>query len=146
MKKNHGFTLVELMIVVAIIAIVTAVALPQYHHYVSRARAAAAIAELGGYRAAIAICATERQTVAGCSAGLNGVPSLPADLTKNLIEVMSIVDGVISARTGATNLETGEHLTIVDTPVYFSSQLNWLNTGTTCDSIRGFKAGQGHCP
>jgi type IV pilus assembly protein PilE len=39
-KRNNGFTLIELMIVVAIIAVIAAVAIPAYSDYVTRARRA----------------------------------------------------------------------------------------------------------
>ena len=39
-QSNKGFTLIELMIVVAIIGILTAVGIPQYQNYVARAQAA----------------------------------------------------------------------------------------------------------
>lgn len=146
MRKNSGFNLIELMMVIAVIGIIAAIAFPQYHHYISRSRASGAMVELEGYRVAVADCANERQTLSGCTAGLNGVPSIPLFTTKNLVETFSVADGIIEAKTGATSLQSGEYLTVVDTPSYFSGQLRWLNTGTTCDSIRGFKSGQGHCP
>jgi type IV pilus assembly protein PilE len=47
-RSNHGFTLIEVMITVAIVGIITAVALPQYRGYVMRARVTEAFSALGG--------------------------------------------------------------------------------------------------
>jgi type IV pilus assembly protein PilE len=51
MKRNKGFTLVELMIVVAIIAILSAVAIPAYNDYVLRGKIAEAMTNLSSMRA-----------------------------------------------------------------------------------------------
>lgn len=56
MKKQKGFTLIELMIVVAIIAILAAVAIPQYQNYVARSQVARAVGEIGALRTAVEDC------------------------------------------------------------------------------------------
>ena len=54
MRSNKGFTLIELMIVVAIIGILAAIAIPAYQDYIARSQASEAMQLLGGAKAPMA--------------------------------------------------------------------------------------------
>lgn len=77
-KMNHGqqgFTLIELMIVVAIIGILAAVAIPQYQTYVAKSQVSRVVAELGALRTAVESCLMEGKdfdSTPACDLGFAG--------------------------------------------------------------------------
>jgi type IV pilus assembly protein PilA len=78
-RAQQGFTLIELMIVVAIIGILAAVALPAYQDYVTKAKWSDNISSIGAVKTAVATCIQEKNAVyADCdSAAEIGLTALP---------------------------------------------------------------------
>ncbi len=78
MTRSRGFTLIELMIAVAIVSILAAIALPSYSEYVRRGRITEAISTLSGMRVKMEQYFQDNRTYVGsCGASGSSVAPLP---------------------------------------------------------------------
>ncbi|MFY8117822.1 MAG: pilin [Roseateles sp.] len=143
-KVQKGFTLIELMIVVAIIGILAAVAIPQYRDYTGKARVGSTLAQVDGVKKAVALCIQTLGTKTGCTTGNNEVADFTA--TKE-IKSAKAADGIISVV-----LNSGIHgdidgQTITMTPTEDGARISWKNecagckAGSVKDSITKNNAG-----
>lgn len=76
-KQAQGFTLIELMIVVAIIGILAAIALPAYQTYTDKAKYTEVVQAASPYKTALEVCAQVEGTLVAtsCGSGAGGVPA-----------------------------------------------------------------------
>lgn len=79
MKKQQGFTLIELMIAVAIVGILAAVAIPQYQNYIARSQASEAVSLLSGLKTPV----VEHYSINGAFPGVGSTSN--ADKLENLV-------------------------------------------------------------
>jgi type IV pilus assembly protein PilA len=138
-KMQKGFTLIELMIVVAIIGILAAIAIPSYNNYTKKAKFTEVVQATAAAKTGVEMCANDLNTLTGCSGGSNGVPQDIATGGPNkYLDSLTTVDGVITAKATSTGGLSGE--TYVLKPSYTpataiadASPITWAtDSSSTC--------------
>ena len=135
-KAQKGFTLIELMIVVAIIGILAAVALPAYQTYTKKAAFSEVVLATQGVKSAIEVCAQVQGGFTNCAAENNGVP---ANLGSNGKAVKSVewsvtsnTAGTIVAAANAYNGITADD-SVTLTAAFANGQVTWTQTCSNTD-------------
>lgn len=127
---QKGFTLIELMITVAIVGILAAVALPAYQDYTIRAQVTEGVSLAGGAKASVAEYHANKGDLPAdnTDAGFSGA-------TGKFVTGVTIADGVITATFGGdanTNI-SGDSITLSPVPGP-SGNLVWTCASTTVDA------------
>jgi type IV pilus assembly protein PilA len=125
-KVQQGFTLIELMIVVAIIGILAAVAIPAYQDYTIKARIGNALTSVDSIKTAVALCAQESGTIANCNTTGNPTAGIPAFTATNEVASVTVTGNGVIAATLSGTMGTGINGgTITWTPTVGTSAVTW---------------------
>lgn len=130
-QLQKGFTLIELMIVVAIIGILAAIALPAYQDYTARSQVSEALSLAGGARTAV----TEFWTSKGAMPTDNAAAGLANanQITGNYVASVGVASGLITATMKGTGVASGiASGTLLLSPTTSVGSVTWkCKTGTS---------------
>ena len=128
-RIQSGFSIVELMSVIAIIAILVAGGVPTYQHLIRKARYSELINAAAPYKAAVELCYQTTGELTDCD---NGKQSIPAAITTGrldgLVDSLTVTNGRITV-TPKKEYGLNKQDTFELKPSIRNHQLNWQRAG-----------------
>ena len=134
-KLISAFTLLELLIGIAIVAVLAAIAIPSYLHYMTKTYYSEVVQTGDRYKATVATCLEERKgTLTDCNGGSYGIPpNIVAGSGVGQVDSVTVVNGVVTVTPQASNGIVASD-TFILTPTYSASGVAWTASGGGCSN------------
>lgn len=127
-RMQKGFTLIELMIVVAIIGILAAVAVPQYQDYTVRSQVSEGLSMSGELKTAVADFVATNGRFPAALTSMTNVGNAPTSFAGQYVSSMNVAGNIIRVSFGATRASTAIRTStlLITATVNGAGQLNWV--------------------
>ena len=130
---QRGFSLMELMVVIAIIAILVGIAIPSYSAYTKRAHFTQAIQSIAPYKIAVALCFQQTGQLESCSAGHHHIPKDKQYPSNQLVHSIHVASGGIITLTPNNIKGFSSEDRYILTPLIKHQTLFWNSSGLAVD-------------
>ena len=127
-KSSQGFTLIELMITIAIVGILAAIAIPSYQNYTRRAYYSEVVQATAPYRVAVGECVQNLGTLTGCDGGTNNIPANTTTAT-GAVSSLTVASGVITVTPVAAHGIAATDTYILTPTVAANGTITWVSSG-----------------
>ena len=138
MKAQKGFTLIELMIVVAIVGILAAVAIPSYQTYTRKAAYSEVLAAMGSVKTAVGVCVSQATALTECDTAAEVGVTLPSGLTTGAlgsITMTATTAAIVATPRAYKNIPTTDTCSLAPAlPESAGAPVVWTYSGKCVDN------------
>lgn len=128
-NSYSGFTLIELMITIAIVGILAAIAIPSYQNYTRKAYYSEIVSATAPYRVGVGQCVQNLGTLNGCNAGTNGIQAA-ITAPVGAVGSLAVANGVITVTPNpAHGILATDTYVLTPTVDANSGNITWASSG-----------------
>lgn len=130
-RKQSGFTLLELLVVIAVIGVLASLAVPRFQNQIKKAKFVELVNAAAPYKTAVEICVQRGNALTACTSAAAASATMPA-------QTGASVSGVVASTTATSGVITVTGTSVVDSAVYqltptvdaATGGVSWSQTGS----------------